>query len=592
MKQDFQPLMQSGIEQLDSGNLEGAEAAFRRILEIHPQFDDAMQLLGLTLYRRGNTGDGEQLLREAICLNPQNLRARNNLACMLRDLGRLQESSEAFQQLYLINPADAKVCTNLAIVLNDLGRPAEAARFSTEALGLAPQWAHAHEVHGLVLKNQGDLDNALACLTRALDMDPANPEYASNLSSALIEREEYEEAEKAARTALALSPDRADAHHNLGVALARQYQETEAVAHLERAIALAPTNAKAHCDLAATLNDLGQLDQAMELYQTACRLSPSLPIARFGLSILQLTRGNFTDGWANYEARKTTRELHLPPRQPLAPAWSGESLQDKHLLLYAEQGYGDILQFVRFVPQLLAAGARIDLDIPPELVPLLKESGWPVEFISRVEAAYESYDYECALMSIPQVCRLQVADLPVATAYLKANPRKQTYWQQKFAGRRPRIGLCWAGSATHKNDHNRSIAADLFSNLCRTVDAEFVSLQKDAYESELEEFAANGVELQDWSKEFFNFGETAALISCLDLVITVDTVIAHLAAGLGQNTWTLIPFVPDWRWLEYRFDSPWYPCMRLFRQPSLSDWETVIDQVGRELRDFASKLNS
>lgn len=590
---DFQALMQSGIQHLDNGSLEQAVACFMAVLEAHPNYDDAMQLLGLARFRQGDAAEGERLMREAVRLNPQNIRARNNLACMLRDLGRVQESSEAFQALYLLTPEDPKVCTNLAIALNDLGHAADAMRFSTEALALAPHWAHAHQVHGLVLKNQGELDNALASMSRALEIEPGNSECASNLSSILIEREEYEEAENAARKALELAPDRADAHHNLGIALARQFLETEAIAHLERALALDPRNAKAYCDLAATVNDLGELGRAMTLYQHALEIDPKLPIARFGLSILELTHGDFANGWINYEARKTARELHVRPRVSLAPPWKGENLQGKRLLLYGEQGYGDMLQFVRFVPKLLEAGARIDLDLPPELIPLVRESRWPVEFVSRVEAEYESYDYEAALLSIPLALQLQLQDLPLATAYLKSNQNKRDYWQDKLGSRRrPRIGLCWAGSATHKNDHNRSIAAEQFSRLCQGVAADFVSLQKDAYASELEDFAANGIDLLDWSGEFFNFSETAALIDCLDLVVTVDTVIAHLAAGLGRWTWALIPYVPDWRWLERREDSPWYPSMRLFRQPGLGDWDSVVDQVGCELAAFASKLNS
>jgi Flp pilus assembly protein TadD/ADP-heptose:LPS heptosyltransferase len=590
---DFEPMMRLGSQHLENGNFEQAAAAFLAVADAYPKYDDAMHFLGLAKFRQGNPVEGERLIREAIQINPQNIRARNNLACMLRDLGRLQEASEVLQQLYLITPDDLKVCSNLAILLNDLGRPKDAIRFSTEAVALAPQIGHVHQVHGLVLKNMGELDQALSSMARAIELDPSNAESISNLSAILIEREEYEEAEKAARKALELNPDRADAHHNLGIALARQFLESEAITHLERAIALDPGNPKVYCDLAATINDLGELDRAMRLYQTALEINPDLPIARFGLGILQLTRGDFSNGWVNYEARKSAPELHIKYRKPLAPTWNGESLQDKRLLLYSEQGFGDMLQFLSFLPRLVKAGAHIDLELPPELIPLVRESQWPIEFISHTEAEYESYDYEAALMSLPLAFKLQLNDLPLEISYLKPSPIKRAYWLEKFEGRqRPRIGLCWAGSSIHKNDHNRSIASEIFSRMCQDIDADFVSLQKDAYETEREDFLSNGVQLLDWSNEFFNFGETAALASCLDLVVTVDTVIAHLAGALGIKTLTLVPYVPDWRWLEQREVSPWYPSMKLFRQPSLGDWDTVIDQLCNELGIFTSKFNS
>lgn len=583
--EDHKHLMQLGIQHLENGNLTEAAAVLETILQDHPRYDDALQLLGLTLFRQGKIEQGIQLFREALQVNPQNIRARNNLACVLRDLGRLQEASAEFQQLYLLAPEDQNICSNLAIVLNDLGHPDEALRFSTEALTLAPRWAQAHRVHGLVLKSLGELDNAKASLEKALDLEPDNPEFQSNLCSILIEQEDYEAAEKIARHALSATPDRADLHHNLGVALARQYFEWEAAGHLEQAIKIDPSNAKAYCDLAATSNDLGNLDRAMLLYREALDLDHDLPIAKFGLGILQLTKGDFSNGWQNYEARKTAREIRSRPEPLLAPRWNGEPLKDKRILLYAEQGYGDILQFVRFVPELIKQGAIVSLEVYPELTGLLGSCEWPIDFVTLTEAKHEQYDFECALLSIPRAVNLQIGDLPIASSYLKANQDKRAYWQEKFSDpQRLRIGLCWAGSSTHKNDHNRSIAADAFSRLCTGIDADFVCLQKEIYENELSDFATNGIRLLNWSDEFFNFAETAALIDCLDLVISVDTVITHLAAGLGKQTWTLLPFIPDWRWLLDRSDSPWYPSMKLFRQPVLGNWDVVLSQVADELK--------
>lgn len=590
---ELQHQMKAGVDALNANNLDQAVSIFQEILKTYPEFDHALQLLGLTRFRQGHAGEGEQLTRQAILLNPQNAHARNNLAAMLKDLGRLEESSIEFQQLYLLVPEDAQVCTNLAVVLTALGQTNEALRYSLEALTKAPLSGKAHQVHGLAQKEAGNLEAALASIHHALRLEPHNPEFLSSLSFVLLEQKDYEEAENAARAALDIEPDRPDAHHNLGIALARQHQDEDAIIHLRRTIELESDNAKAYCDLATTLCDQGAFDQAMALYQQAEVLEPGLGIARFGTAILQLTRGDFINGWRNYEARKHTPELHAHYPAPLFPVWQGENLAGKRLFLYCEQGFGDTLQFLRFIPRLLAIGATIGLDAPPEMAGLIKDTGWSIELLSRNEAEHEHFDYECALMSIPFVLNLGLKDLPCEVGYLKSNPKKQQYWQEKLGDRqRPRIGICWAGNPEHKNDHNRSIATELFSQICDGIDADFISLQRDPYENELADFAGKGIDLKNWSEEFFNLSETAALTDTLDLIITVDTVIAHLAGGLGKKTWVLVPHVPDWRWMERRGDSLWYPNMRLFRQPEIGDWETVIAQLPSELQCFVNSCNA
>ncbi len=590
---DLQTQMKTGVDALNANDLAQAATVFEEILGKHPEFDHALQLFGLTRFRQGLPAEGERLTRQAISLNPQNVHARNNLAAMLKEMGRLEESSLEFQQLYLLIPDDPQVCTNLAVVLTALGQNDEALRFSLEAITKAPQSGKAHQVHGLAQKEAGHLDAALASIQHALRLEPDNPEFLSSLSFVFIEQKAYEEAETAARAALAIEPNRAGAHHNLGIALAREYQDEEAIAHLRRAIELEPSNTKAHCDLATTLCDQGDFDQALMLYQQAEVLEPGLGIARFGTAILQLTRGDFVNGWRNYEARMHTPELHAHYPTPLFHSWQGEALQGKRIFLYCEQGFGDTLQFLRFIPRLLAMGAAIGLDAPPEMAGLIRDTGWSIEMLSRNEAEHEHFDFECALMSIPFVLHLNLKDLPGQFGYLKSNPQKQQYWLGKLgAPLKPRIGICWAGNPVHKNDHNRSIATELFSQLCTNIDSDFISLQRDPYENELADFADKGIDLKNWSEEFFNLSETAALTDTLDLVITVDTVIAHLGGGLGKKTWVLLPHVPDWRWMEHRNDSPWYPDMKLFRQPTIGDWESVITQLKSELQYFVSTFRA
>lgn len=588
--EDYRTLMQQGVDALADNDLSKAQMAFRAVLQNLPEYDDALQLLGLTLFRQGKSAEAEKLMREAIGINPQSVRARNNLACMLRDLGRLEDASAEFQQLYLLTPEDPSVCSNLAIVLNDLGHTEDALRFSSEALALSPQWGQAHRVHGLVLKNLCQLDDALLSMNKALEIEPANPEFISNLSSIQLERKEYVEAELTAKRALELNSSLPCAHHNLGVALGRQFDFDLAISHLETAVSLNPGNANAFFDLAACLCDRGEYARPMELFHHALTLDPRLALARFGLGCLQLLLGDFTAGWANYEARKSAPQLKLRRAPKLAPNWNGEPIDGKRLFIYGEQGFGDSIQFVRFVPKLIEMGASVHLDVQPELISLITDTGWPIELVAETEAKYEQYDFECSLLSLPKALSLSVDDLPVTTRYLLAGNERAAYWQGKLVNlSQPRIGLCWAGNPAHKNDHRRSISTDQFSRFCIGCDAEFVSLQKDYYDHELDEFAANQVCLRNWADEFFNFSETAALIGCLDLVITVDTAIAHLAGALGKDVWILVDHAPDWRWLLNRPDSPWYPTMRIYRQDTLDDWDSVLSRVADDLAAFVEK---
>jgi len=549
-----------------------------------------MQLLGLTLFRQCSPTEAEKLMRNAIAINPQSIRARNNLACMLRDLGRLEDASAEFQQLYLLTPEDPNVCSNLAITLNDLGHAEDARRFSTEALVLAPQSGQAHRVHGLVLKNLGQLDEALLSLKMALELEPSNAEFISNLSSILLERKDYIEAEDMARKALELNPSLPCAHHNLGVALGRQLDFDAAIAQLETAVSLNPNNANVFFDLAACLCDRGEYRRPLELFHHAITLNPSLALARFGLGCLQLLLGDFANGWSNYEARKSAPQLKLRATPKLAPFWSSENVQGKRMFIYSEQGFGDSIQFVRFVPKLIEMGATIHLDIQPELASLVKETGWPIELMTETEARYEQYDYECSLLSLPRAFSLSVEDIPSSTPYLKTSDDRIEYWKRKLGNiGRPRIGLCWAGSPAHKNDHRRSIGTDIFGRLCIGDHAGFVILQKEYFDYELEELSRHGTQLHNWATEFFNFSETAALIECLDLVITVDTAIAHLAGALGKEVWLLVDHAPDWRWLLSRSDSPWYPTMRIYRQEIPEDWSSVITKVSDDMAAFAEQ---
>jgi len=383
--------------------------------------------------------------------------------------------------------------------------------------------------------------------------------------------------------ALSIKPDHADARNNRGVALQNLGRPADALADYERALALAPDHPEASINKGNALLALGRYREALANDEEIIARRPDCGEAHFHAAHVQLALGNYHDGWKEYEWRWCTRQLRAHRRDFTQPLWLGqESLQGKTILLHAEQGLGDTIQFIRYVQLVAQQGAEVILEVQRPLLTLARQLKGIAQTVARGEPLPD-FDFHCPLLSLPLAFGTQVHNIPQGP-YLWAPSEHVHKWRGRLLHlKRPAVGLVWSGGATHGNDRNRSIPLKRLSPLFREENIGLVSLQRELRNEDAGILDCHP-QIQMLGGELMDFCDTAAVISLLDLVITVDTSVAHLAGALGAPTWILVPAVPDFRWMLERTDSPWYPTARLFRQPSPGDWDSVIEHLCAELR--------
>jgi tetratricopeptide (TPR) repeat protein len=527
----------------NQGRLVEAEAGYRAALEMKPNHFDALHLLGLVRHLRGDHADALRLVGTALKIRPDYPDALSNVGIILHALNRGSEALENFDRALKFKPQSAEVHANRGNALIQLRRHEEAVACFDRALALMPNYAAAHYNRGNALLALDRLDEALSAYDRALSFHPAWPEALNNRGNALIRLGRAGEAMSDYENALKLQPGQPDTLGNIGNAL----------------------------------NVLGRPHEALAVLEQAIAARPGAPVAHYNAAMTRILLGDYKAGWAEYEWRWLTPWFHPQRRAFDALPWlGGEPLEGKTILIHAEQGFGDMIQFARYVPLVAARGANVVLEMPEPLMALMAGLAGVSEMIAK-GAAPPKVDYHCPLMSLPHAFGTELASIPADVAYLAAPADRMT----KFAGamaalKFPRVGLVWSGRPTHHNDLNRSLAlaklAALFEAPCSLV-----SLQRDLRESDAA--ALPQYPITDLSAQLGDFADTAAAISQLDLVISVDTSVAHLAGALGKPVWILLPHAPDFRWMLERNDSPWYPSARLFRQRSAGDWDSVLEAV-------------
>ena len=518
----------------------------RLLLEWQPGHFEALHLCGFSEMRAGNHAPAEALLRQATMMRPGVAAAQFNHGVSLRNLGRHADALAAYARTLAIEPTHKLAHNSRAVALSALGQPAAAMEACDRALAIDPDFADAHSNRGNALREMGRLGEALAACQRAV----------------------------------ALKPQAAESLHNLGNALMDLNQLEKALEAFQRAVSHNPALAEAQGNLAKVLSDLGRLDEAFAAYDTAHALEPDRAETEWNKSLSLLLAGRYAEGWRLYEARK---RMPGAPHRFGQPEWTGsEDLRGRHLYIHCEQGMGDVLQFCRLVPQATARGARVTLSVQDPLEPLLRGFADGVEVVG-VGRHPLGFDYHIPIMSLPLALGLTADAIPAPRAYLDADPVAADAWAARLGARsRPRVGLVWAGNPEHRNDRNRSLALAQLLMLAE-IGVDWVSLQK-APRPEDEAAMTAWPSLRQLGPNLHDFAETAALVANLDLVLSVDTSVAHLAAALGKPTWVLIPFAPDWRWGLGRDDSPWYSSVRLFRQERPGDWMKAIESVRDALR--------
>jgi len=544
------PLLQQGLIYHQNGMLKEAKSAYQIILNQQSGHFHALHLLGMIATQEKKYLLALDLIDQAIVLCPNNAVFYNSRGLALEELNELEFGINSFDIAISIQPDYAVAFANRGNVQHKLKQYEAAINSYDKAISIQPNFAVAFFNHGNVQQ----------------------------------ELKQYEAAINSYEKAISIQPNYAEAHSNLGKAKQEIKQFEIAIIHYCKAISLKPDFADAYSNLGRAQEEMMQFESAIASFDKAINLQQNHIIANWNKALVLLLTGNFDSGWKFFEWRSQIEESrlfseHCDFKKQL---WLGtESLIGKSILLHSEQGFGDIIQFVRYVKLIQGLGAQVILEVPKFLITLLTGLEGTFQLLA-IGDHRSDFQYQCPLMSMPLAFKTTIETIPAKIPYITCDDNKALAWQSRFLGRnKHRIGLVWSGSANHRNDHNRSFQLqDLIPYLPNCF--EYISLQKEVRPND-KEVLQNNPQILDASYELNDFSDTAALINNLDLVISVDTSVAHLAGALGKKTWLLLPYVPDWRWMLDRDDSPWYPNHRLFRQPNRDDWVSVFKQIEVEL---------
>jgi len=572
-----------GVVQTELGRLDDALASYDRAVGLQPDHADAHYNRGNVLGDLGRPDEALAAYDRAIRNRPDHPLAHYNRGLVLAHLGRPDEALASFDRAAEMWPDLAEVHNNRGNVLAKLDRFDEALAGYDRALKLDPDNAELYSNRATVLERLGHPEEALAGFDLAIGLDPGDAEIHNNRSTTLTSLRRFDEALAGCDRAIALRPDYAAAHSSRGIVLNRLNRLEEAQASHDRAVALDPGNVEFHSNRGNNLTALRRLDDALGAYRRAIELDPDYGPAHWNLSLLRLLTDDFERGWEGYEwRRKQDREASFA-----RPPWTGkEPLAGRRILLRSEQGFGDTIQFCRYAKDVAALGAQVILEAPEPLRALLDSLEGISEIADKGKGPPE-HDCQCPLLSLPRAFGTRLDTIPAGIPYLFSDPARVAAWRDMLGPKdRLRVGLAWSGNASQVNDHNRSIALrDLLPLLVGEVD--WLSLHKEVRDGD-RDLLASRTDLRHFGDKQEDFSDAAAIIELCDLVVSVDTSLAHLAGAMGKPVWILLPFVPDWRWMLDRDDSPWYPTARLFRQPGTGDWASVIDAVRKALTTRAS----
>jgi tetratricopeptide (TPR) repeat protein len=537
------------------GRLDEAEKIYRRVLKHDRNDFNALHLLGMLNHQRGKPGEAYRLITSALKLHPRSADALANLALVLHALKRDDEALASLDKALVLAPDHLDALNNRGNLLLELNRAGEAVAAFDRVLALEPRHVQAHINRG----------NALAALDRGAEA-----------------LDEYD-------AALTLQPGNPHAYYNRGNALRALGREADAVEAYGSALLALPNHLAAWINLGLALMALNRYDEARDAYRKALELAPDNADANWNDALALLTMGDYRRGFEKYEWRWKRTGMDAKPRFRQRP-WLGDApVANKTILLHAEQGLGDTIQFARYATVLARSGARVVLEVQPELKEVLKTIDGVTSLISRGEAV-PPFDLHCPLASLPLALKTELSNVPAEIPYLRADPDRVARWRERLEkAPAPRVAIAWSGRADHVNDRNRSIALAQLEPLLSAPGMRFVSIQRELRPSDAAGLAGHPGMLHVGG-ELADFSDTAAVLALCDLTISVDTAVAHLAAAMGRQTYVLVPFQPDWRWPADRENSPWYPQARLFRQPAPGDWGSVLARVREALASQRSPV--
>ncbi|HEY7987058.1 MAG TPA: tetratricopeptide repeat protein [Methylophilaceae bacterium] len=608
--------LQQAIAFHQTGQLAQAQSIYEDILRSQPTHVDCLQLLGVIASQKGDYQRAADLIGKAIEITPNNPAFYANRAIALRELKQLEAAVASYDKAVALQPDYADAYFNRGLALQELKHMEAAVASYDKVIALIPHSAEAYYNRGLALQELMQLQAAIASYDSVIALTPNSAGAYYNRGTALQTLKQFDDAATSYDQAIALQPDYADAYLNRAITLQELKRSEAALASYDQAIALQPSYAKAWFNRGITLKELGQpevavasysqaialqsnyveaysnrglalqelgqTEAAIASYDQAIALHPDYAEAYWNKSLALLLNGDFAQGWELYEWRWQRESFTSPRRNFLQPLWLGkEALQGKTILLHSEQGLGDAIQFCRYAKQVAALGARVILEIEKSLIGLLRQLEGVDELVER-GMALPAFDFHCPLLSLPLAFKTDMESIPGNRPYLRSDPAKITYWANKLGPKvKKRVGIVWSGNILHKNDANRSLVlAELIAQLPQNI--EYVSLQNDARDADKTTLAAN-MHIRHFGSELAEFTDTAALCELMDVVISVDTSVAHLSGALGKPTWILLPQMPDWRWLLNGDGSLWYASAKLYRQKTASDWDSVLSNVKADL---------
>ncbi len=609
-------LLRTALIHQQAGRAAEAERVCQLILSLDPGHPQTLHLLGLIEHQQGRSEDAIEHIRAAIARDARDAAFHHNLGNILLARDRSAEALECYDRALALAPNSVDSLYNLGNAYQQLGQPQGAIAHFERALRLRPEVVELYNNLGTALHDVGRFEEAIACYRKGLALAPKTLELLDNLTGALRARSLLDEAQACCERALALMPDRIESHiglgavlqdrgrredalscyeralalapghpavcNNFGVLLVQLDRPAEAIAHYQRALATQPDQAETHNNLGIALEYLGRYSEALACYERALALKPDYADAHFNRAHALLITGNFEEGWREYEWRFAVAKHERNFGQPL---WSGEPLDAQTILIQSEQGFGDTLQFVRYIPMVAERGGRVVIEVPQPLVRLIHNVPGITEIIAAGDPL-PRFDWHCPLLSLPRVFKTGIANIPAPVPYLAADAERIAAWRERLPNAGLRIGISWQGNPSAAADWARSVPLRYSAPIAALPGVRLVSLQKHDGVEQLE-LLPSGMQVETLGPDLDAgpdaFLDTAAVMMSLDLVISCDTAIAHLAGALGRPVWLLLPHNPDWRWLAGREDTPWYPTARLFRQTQPGDWSGVIAKVAEAI---------
>lgn len=619
-----QAKLQQAVSLHQMGQLPLAQALYEDVLRTNPRQVDALHLLGIVASQRGDYKRAADLIGKAIKFYPKNPAFHFNRGLALQGLKKCSAAVTCFDAAIAIQPNYAEAYFGRGNAQVELKQFDAAVASFDRAISINPHFVDALVNRGNALKEQKKFDASLASYNRAIELRPdrvdayfnlgvayqeldqfdaaiasynraivLKSDYAaaySNRGNALRELKQFDEAIASYDRAIAIAPEFAEVHYNRGVALHDLNRFEDSIASYDRAIAIRPNYVEAYSNRGNALKELRKFDSAISSFDQAIAIDPEYAEAYFNKSVALLLAGDFGGGWKLYEWRWRRSTFTSPKRDFTQPLWLGrESLSGKTILLHSEQGLGDTIQFCRYASSVAALGARVIMEAEKPLVRLLMGVAGVTEVIEKGNPL-PAFDCHCPLLSLPLAFDTNLDSIPHAKRYLNADTGDLSHWAERLGEKtKPRVGLVWSGSVANTNDRNRSILlAHLLSRL--PTNCQYVSLHKDVRDVDKLTLDAYP-DVLHFGNEQRDFADAACLCELMDVVIGVDTSVAHLSGAMGIPTWILLSHVADWRWMLDRADTPWYEKVRLYRQARIDDWDDVFSRIGTDLAQIESRIN-